>query len=151
MMASRKSIMIICVAVVLGFVLFLMMPTDVNAISNATIDENSGDVAFCYFDNSAKVAVLNIAVFDKTGGKLYGKSIVSSSGFADMCFYEGVLCINLSRTNEVLCFDRAGNQTVVDVNRAYIKEQIELSEWNGSLFRKEYTLGEYTTFVSVLV
>ena len=142
---SKRVIIIIC-ACIIGLSAIFLIPKGVDEITNAVINTENGDIAFCYydFDDASRYDALRIEVFDKNGEKLFSKSFLRyESSYADMLYYEGNLYIYLGRTEEFFALDRNGNKiSELNLLRSEVQNSDSFDGWQLSFGKTSYTLGD---------
>ena len=140
---KKKTLFLLCVCII-GIVIVTLLPRNVDVITNAVVNSENGDIAFCYLDYSQRIAMLNIAVFNRDGEELFTKSIFSNGGaYASLRFYEDNLCVYDGRMQETYFFNRDGDSINLDVTVEEIRETGAFDGWKSSFGKKSYSLDEY--------
>lgn len=123
---------------------FLFIPSKSTPIENATVNEENGDIAFCYFDLSEKCALI-VCVYNQEGEELFTKSF-NVSYVADMLFHGTDLYLLVYENGKDIkySFDRNGNPVKSNVSEEKIEKQTHFDGWNYSIISgtRTYKLGE---------
>ena len=142
-MKSKRMIAMVVVCI-LGVLLIYMLPTDVVHITNATVNDETGDIAFCYTDSSGGIEMLRIVVFNKAGEKLFSRSFVANGAHADMLFYEGKLSAIVGRDNDYYCIEMDGSDSVdFTLPAEDVMNSGSFSGWHYCLGKHTYLCGDY--------
>ena len=80
-----KKIKFIFVCVILVSFIIVIIPKETK-LSNAVINIDNGDIAYCYLDSESSIATLNICVFDKYGKKNSLKEYIAMVEAMRICF-----------------------------------------------------------------
>ena len=145
------------IAVFIAFAIFAILmlalalffiPSKSTPIENATVNEENGDIAFCYFDLSEKCALI-VCVYNQEGEELFTKSF-NVSYVADMLFHGTDLYLLVYENGKDIkySFDRNGNPGENNVSEKEIEKQTHFDGWNNSVISgtRTYTLGEFVYF-----
>lgn len=140
---SKKILAILCICIV-GILIIALIPKEVDEITNAVVNPNNGDIAFCYYDYSGTVDRIRILVFNRYGEELYSKTYLEAYT-PSMVFDGNELCITLGRTYEKYSFDREGNETSNSISADDIKKNDFFGEWAYSFASGKmiYSLDNY--------
>ena len=76
---KNKAVIILCVCAI-GILIIALIPKNVDKITNAVVNTENGDVAFCYLDFSQNIAIIRVVSFDKDGKELFSKNFFSDGG-----------------------------------------------------------------------
>ena len=139
-----KKIKFIFVCVILVSFIIVIIPKGTK-LSNAVININNGDIAYCYLDSESSIATLNICVFDKYGTKKFTKRIYSNGGsYADMLFKNNDLYICVGRTNVIYAYDENGNSIKeIDISNDEMKNINPFDGWESSFGKKVFVLDNH--------
>lgn len=107
---SEKKARILLIALTVGFFIMLVIPKNANRITNAAINPNNGDIAFCYYDYSSEIKAVRVEMYTKSGELLFSKVTGGGGAYADLLFIDGNLYVCSGRSNLRFCFDRMGNE-----------------------------------------
>ncbi len=141
---EEKTVIILCICA-LGILIIALIPKNVDKITNAAVNTENGDVAFCYLDFSQKIAMIRVVSFDKDGKELFSKNFFSNGGaYCSMIFYENVLCLYVSRTEKVYFLDRNGDFAKCNVELSDIKNSYAFDGWKNSFGKMSFSNGDYT-------
>lgn len=142
-MNSKKATAIIIVCI-LGICLLYMLPTEVEDITNAAINEETGDIAFSYTDSSGRIEVIRLVVFNKEGEKLFSKSFLLDGSYTYLSFHENKLYVSVGRTDELHCFEMDGSDSAEPVlTLDDVKAVCKFSRWDHSFGKYTYSYGDY--------
>ena len=123
---------------------FFFIPSKSTPIENATVNEENGDIAFCYFDLSETCALI-VCVYSQEGEELFTKSF-NVSYVADMLFYGTDLHLLVYENGKDIkySFDRNGNPVKSNVSEEKLEKQTHFDGWNNSIISgtRTYKLGE---------
>ena len=140
---NTKKVTAIIIICILGIFLLYMLPTDVVTISNAVVNEETGDIAFAYADSSGRIDVIRVVVFNKEGEKLFSKSFEINGSHTDLCFSENKLYVSLARTDEFYCFEMDGSDSEPALTLDDVKAYNKFSGWEHSFGKYTYSYGDY--------
>lgn len=141
---NSKKVAIIIIVCILGILLIYMLPTEVTDITNAAVNAETGDIAFCYLDYSGRTEVLKVAVFNKEGQKLFSRSFLPNGSYADLLFHEGKLYVCVGRTEDLYCLQMDGSdfpEPVLAIED--VKATDAFSGWGYLSRQHTYSWGEY--------
>ena len=139
----KKTITIVC-ACILVILFIILIPKNVERISNATVNSNNGDIAFCFLDESGRIEKISLVVMNKDGEKLFSKSIISNGcAHLDMLFVDDVLHVYEGRTNKIYSYGRTGNPVDSNVTKDQISSRISFEEWDYSFGKATIVLNGY--------
>ena len=139
---NKKYILIACVCIV-GLLIIALLPKEAEPILDATVNEQNGDIAIAYYENSSFGSVLCVVVFDREGRELFADSFWVSTG-AEMAFKDNILCVTVGYKDELHGYDREGNEVGSLMSpEAIRKAEAGFERWSG-FFTQTYTLDEYT-------
>jgi hypothetical protein len=141
---KNKAVIILCVCAI-GILIIALIPKNVDKITNAVVNTENGDVAFCYLDFSQNIAMIRVVSFDKDGKELFSKNFFSDGGsYCSMIFYENVLCLYISRTEKAYFLDRNGDSAKCNAEILDIKNSYAFEGWEKSFGKWSFPNGEYT-------
>lgn len=115
-------------------------------ITDASVDDNSGNVTIAYYRNSGYV----IQTFNSNGEKIFGQHLYTNGGGGIYVEYiDEFLYIFASKTDTLYIYDKEMNQISKQVNpdrKSDLMKAIIDSEWSGwddsGKSTKQYTCGD---------
>lgn len=123
----------------------MVAPKEANKITNATVNEGNGDIAFCFLDNTSVISMLQINAFDKNGELLFKKNIFTGGvAYADLVFDGDLLVVYAGSTQKTLyCFDRTGAEASAKITSEEMEAMTgSFIGWKISIFERSYFLDE---------
>ena len=144
-MRKRLTVIIVlCIAI--AALIFFVFPAEVNGLTNAAVNEENGDVAFCYPDYSGKADVIRVELYNKDGERLFEKTVYPGAGaHVSLCFCKGNVYVYVGRYEAFYTWTREG----VDCKSLATAEQIESAKssssftgWKNSFASSTYVCGE---------
>jgi len=134
---NKKYIFIFC-ACILGLLIIILIPKNVDEINDAVVNHTNGDIAICYFDYSGAIDVMRITVFDKYGEKLYSKAYREPHP-AHMVFDGTELCVVVGSSYKKHIFDREGNETYNNISTDDILHSSSFEKWDYSWIKNQFS------------
>ena len=141
----NKKIVLILIGAILMLAIIAIIPKDVNAVLNAAVNPENGDIAFAVPDDDGRTTMLRITLCDKNGEVLFSKKFLTNLSSVGIKYYENHIYICVGRMDrKIYCFDRNG----CSVDGKYLPEDEIYSEgvfagWESSFGKYSYSLGEY--------
>ena len=141
-MTKATKYLIVFLGCLMGIVAIIIIPKKANIVGNAAVNENNGDIAFCFLDMSNPIPMLQVNLFDKNGELLFEKNLYSEGGtHADFLFDGELLVVLVGRTDEVYCFDRAGAEATSNVTIDELEKMTgTFIGWEKSIAKKSFSL-----------
>lgn len=138
----RKNVIVIIVlCIVLTVLILFIIPGESNGLTNAAVNEENGDIVFCYSDYSGKADVIRVELYDKDGERLFEKTIYPGAGaHVGLFFCEGNVFAYVGRYEAFYAWTREG----VDCKALVSVEQIESAKSPSSFVGWENSLGSST-------
>ena len=143
---SEKKARILLISLILGVFIMLLIPKNANHISNAAINPNNGDIAFCYYDYSSETKAIRVEVYSKSGELLFSKVTGGDGAYADLLFIDDELYVSSGRDNRRYRFDRDGNEPGYDVPYKIFEETQKarnFDSWKFSLGKRTFQYEDY--------
>ncbi|MBR2342745.1 MAG: hypothetical protein IKA64_00655 [Clostridia bacterium] len=139
----KKYVVLFC-AIVIGLIIIALIPKNADRISNAVVNVENGDIAFCYTDYSGRASALRIVLFDKNGEKLFSKSTYAAEGYASLGFRDNILFVCCGKSQDITySFDRAGAEVTPNMTIEEVKKITAFQGWKSSFGKKTYELNGY--------
>ena len=139
---NKIKLLIICVVCILVF--FILFPTNANGIRTAVVNDQNGDIAFCYYDSKGVQDVIKVCLFTKDGEELYSKVFVTGMS-PDMIFVDETLCmvVHYGTRETKYFYDREGNETYLNISSEEINNPTGFEGWdycfgNFTLYKEDY-------------
>lgn len=141
-MTKATKYLIVFLGCLMVIVAIIIIPKKANIVGNAAVNENNGDIAFCFLDMSNSIPMLQVNLFDKNGELLFEKNLYSAGGtHADFMFDGELLVVLVGRTDEVYCFDRAGAEATSNVTIDELKKMTgTFIGWEKSIAKNSFSL-----------
>lgn len=140
---TKKIALILC-ATIIGLSIIVIIPKDIDEITNAVVNSNNGDIAFSYCDYSGRIGVLRVTSYNKEGEKLFSKTFTLEGSYVALKFHENVLCVCEGRMEKRKHFyDRSGAPVNADITVEEIRERYAFDDWKSSFGKKTFSLNGY--------
>lgn len=140
---ERKVILLFCAGII-ALLIIAIIPKNAVTISNAVVNENNGDIAFCYF-YPTKFGILNVDLYSKDGDKLFSQTFKAGGGYGALRFYNDKLYVSYGKTDKKTCvIDRSGNVSDTDIPSEIISTADTFKGWSSVRGKKTYSLDGYT-------
>ena len=141
--ALKMPLIIVGITAAVFLVINIFSSARVNYVTNAVVNENNGDVAFCYYDSSGRVGVIKVELFNRSGERLFSKSLFTEGSYAALMFYNDSLCVNCGRlTTKFYAYNRDGEDSKAeipgDIIEAVEKYSSTEEQWKGFLGKYTY-------------
>ena len=142
-MTKATKYLIVFLGCLMVIVAIIIIPKKANIVGNAAVNENNGDIAFCFLDMSNPIPMLQVNLFDKNGELLFEKNLYSEGGtHADFLFDGELLVVCVGRIHAAYyCFDR----TVAEATSNVTIDELEKMTgtfigWEKSIAKKSFSL-----------
>ena len=146
---SKKMINIIvtCLIVFLLPTILLFIPKKRQAIENAMVNSETGDIAIVYY-NFGNGGTIELFLYDVEGALLFHKSHPSSGGSHSKIFFVGTdVHIYVSRTDTAYAYGRDGYSVgTIPSNEWRNITSNDWIGWESELGSKKYETKEYIYF-----
>ena len=141
---EHKGILLFCISVI-GLLIIAIIPKNVVTISNAVVNENNGDIAFCYL-YPTKNPILNVDLYNKDGEKIFSKTFKTSGSYAYLRFNNNnELIVCYGKSDKKTCIiDRSGIVSDTDIPSEIISSGDSFKGWNSVRGKKSYSWDTYT-------
>ena len=137
---------ILAIGLAIGILFLIILPKNPSEITNAVVDDYTGNIAFSYRDYSGSVDVLRVDVYTPAGDELFSTSFQTSAAYASLAFSDGVLYIFVGKsTNKTYVYDMDGNGLgEYDFKTDSVADAEEFDGWQASYGKRTYHLGDYS-------
>ncbi|MBR2350767.1 MAG: hypothetical protein IKA67_01915 [Clostridia bacterium] len=142
-MTKATKYLIVFLGCLMGIVAIIIIPKKANVVGNAAVNENNGDIAFCFLDMSNPIPMLQVNLFDKNGELLFEKNLYSEGGtHADFLFDGELLVVCVGRIHAAYyCFDRTGAEATSNVTIDELEKMTgTFIGWEKSIAKKSLSL-----------
>ena len=141
-MNKKKAVVLIC-AFAIMIPLFILLPKEANEVTNAIVNTENGDIAFCYYDSSGITSHIRVDAYNAKGELLFSKPLVGSDGsYASLMFSDGMLYAS-DRSDKKYCFDMTGKKCdASDVSSVQIDKAGAFSGWKSSFGKRTFEYGD---------
>ena len=140
---SEKKIRIL-IALLLGVLIFAIIPRDTVRIENAIVNDN-GDIAFTYVDNDFDQLTM-LYVYDANGNLLFEDALPDEMLSLYLEFSDDTLNVYQGGSADVVkhyIYTRDGTITRTKIDASLINKNIDWRGWSKKYGKNIYTLGDY--------
>jgi len=142
-MKNKKVFVILIIITVVA--IFILIPIGVEEVTNAVVNQQNGDIAFCYSETSGTVDYLIVTCVSKEGNVLYSKRLFSEGGsYAELMFFDETLSVFVHKTNSIFSYNRDGTKCEIEKDeKELLKNASRFDNWKNGLFERSFEYGEY--------